>query len=815
MISPAPLYPIPAIAEPFERVLVDCVGPLPRTKAGNKFLVTVMCTSTRFPEVFPVRKISTPVVVKALTKFFSLFGLPRVVQTDQGSNFMSKVFAQVLRQFDIKHCHSSAYHPESQGALERFHQTLKIMLRTYCLEFEKDWDEGVHLQLFAIREVVQESLGFSPSDLVFAHTVRGPLRLLKEKWLCEKSDQNLLDYVSNFRLKLSRACEIAKENLKTAQAKMKSLFDRKAVLRVFQPGEKVLALLPVPGSSLQACCSGPYTITRKVGDRDYLISTPDRRRTSRLCHVNMLKPYIERAPTLHKSVSCVSSERDDACVGAAADAREELSGAEPEGDVFSPAVTERRVPNSEMLENLPLLLSHLDFSKQADVIHLIQSYRSLFADIPTQTRVLSHDIDVGDSKPIKQHPYRVNPDKLRRLKTQVEYMVEHGLAVASSSAWSSPCLLNIKANGEDRFCTDFRKVNGVTRPDCYPFPRMEDCVYHVGASQFVTKLDLLKGYWQVPLTAGAQEISAFVTPNDFLQYTVMAFGMRNAPATFQGLMNVVLSGLSFCEAYLDDLVICSSTWTEHVDHLRTVFTRLSEANLTVNLSKCQFSHATVTYLGKRVGGGQVRPVEAKVEANLSVPVPTTRTELRRYLAMVVYYRGFCKNFSSVAAPLTDLLSPKLAFIWSDQCQSAFEQTKHLLVNAPVLSAPRFDVPFKLAVDACDSGVGAVLLQDGTDGVEHPVSYFSKKLYKYQRWYSTIEKEALALVLALEHFEVYVGGSSGSVVVFTDHNPLVFLARMRNKNRRLMNWSLRLQSFNISIQHVRGKDNVVADALSRL
>jgi len=266
---------------------------------------------------------------------------------------------------------------------------------------------------------------------------------------------------------------------------------------------------------------------------------------------------------------------------------------------------------------------------------------------------------------------------------------------------------------------------------------------------------------------------------------------------------------------LDDLVVCSNSWAGHVEHLKTVFARLSEANLTVNLSKCQFGHATVTYLGKRVGGGQVRPVEAKVEAILSVPVPTTRTELRRYLAMVGYYRGFCKNFSSVAAPLTDLLSPKLAFIWSDRCQSAFEQTKHLLVNAPVLSAPRFDVPFKLAVDACDSGVGAVLLQDGTDGVEHPVSYFSKKLDKYQRWYSTIEKEALALVLALEHFEVYVGGSSGSVVVFTDHNPLVFLARMRNKNRRLMNWSLRLQSFNISIQHVRGKDNVVADALSRL
>lgn len=263
-----------------------------RTKTGNKFLITVMCMSTHFPEVFLVRKIRTLVVVKALTKFFSLFGLPKVVQTDQGSNFMSRMFAQVLKQLNIKHGYSSAYHPESQGAVERFHQTLKTMLRTYCLEFEKDWDEGVHLQMFAIREVVQESLGFSPSELIFAHTVRGPLKLLKDKWLCGGTEQNLLDYVCNFRLKLRRACEIAKDNLEVAQIKMKTWFDRHAKVREFQPGDKVLVLLPIPGASLQARYSGPYAIQKKVGDRDYLVTTPDRRRGSRLCHVNMLKGYV-------------------------------------------------------------------------------------------------------------------------------------------------------------------------------------------------------------------------------------------------------------------------------------------------------------------------------------------------------------------------------------------------------------------------------------------------------------------------------------------------------------------------------------------
>lgn len=195
----------------------------------------------------------------------------------------------------------------------------------------------------------------------------------------------------------------------------------------------------------------------------------------------------------------------------------------------------------------------------------------------------------------------------------------------------------------------------------------------------------------------------------------MPFGMRNAPATFQRLMNLVLSGLPFCEAYLDDLVVCSESWSEHKEHLRVVFCRLNEAGLTVNLAKCEFGQATVVYLGKIVGGGLVRPVQVKVECIEAFPVPTNRTELRRYLAMVGYYRGFCKKFSAVASPLTNLLSPKVNFKWSTVCQLAFEQTKRLLVNAPILAAPRFDQPFKLAVDASDTGVGAVLYKKAQMG----------------------------------------------------------------------------------------------------
>ena len=262
-IPKAQLQLIPAFDEPFSRILLDCVGP--RTKSGNEYLLTIMCTSTRFPEAIPLRNIKTKSIVKALIRFFTFVGLPKSVQSDQGSNFMSGIFQQVMHELGIKQYRSSAYHPESQGALERFHQTLKNMIRSYCFDTEKDWDEGIHLLLFAVRESVQESLGFSPFELVFGHSVHGPLKLLKVKFLSnDETPLNLLQYVSDFRNRLSRACEVARFNLKKSQGKMKARYDNHVIDRKFKPGDKVLALLPIPGRLLQARYFGPYTIDKKT-----------------------------------------------------------------------------------------------------------------------------------------------------------------------------------------------------------------------------------------------------------------------------------------------------------------------------------------------------------------------------------------------------------------------------------------------------------------------------------------------------------------------------------------------------------------------
>ena len=485
-IPKAQLQPIPAFDEPFSRILIDCVGPLPRTKSGNEYLLTIMCTSTRFPEAIPLRNIKTKSIVKALIKFFTFVGLPKSVQSDQGSNFMSGIFQQVMHELGIKQYRSSAYHPESQGALERFHQTLKNMIRSYCFDAEKDWDEGIHLLLFAVRESVQESLGFSPFELVFGHSVRGPLKLLKEKFLSnDETPLNLLQYVSDFRNRLFRACEVARSNLKTSQGKMKARYDNHVIDRTFKPGDKVLALLPIPGRPLQARYFGPYTIDKKTSDLNYIINTPGRRKNKQMCHVNMLKEYFDRDSSISKPITVVNTVPQ-------------------ESNVFEPEVNSdfidksdpgpSKLENSDILRNLNNKLSHLEPSQQEELKQLIHEYEHLFPDIPTRTDKIYHDVIVEDSKPIKQHPYRMNPLKQKYLRDEVKYLLENDFIEPSQSNYSSPCILVPKSNGTYRMCTDYRKVNSVTKTDSFPIPRIDDCIDKVGNSKYVTKFDLLKGF---------------------------------------------------------------------------------------------------------------------------------------------------------------------------------------------------------------------------------------------------------------------------------------------------------------------------------
>ena len=291
---------------------------------------------------------------------------------------------------------------------------------------------------------------------------------------------------------------------------MKQNFDKTTKERSFKSGDKVLALLPIPGRPLQARYFGPYTVDKKASDLNYIIITPDRRKQKQLCHINMLKEYVDRDSSNVVSVNVISSvpqnQSEMYC--------EEVDCEEMDFHKTDPTCS--KLQNSDIIMDLDKKLSHLDQIQRDELKMLILEYEHLFPDIPTRTDQIYHDVDIEGSKPIKQHPYRINPMKLQYLREEIQYLLDNDFIEPSQSNWSAPCILVPKPDETFRMCTDYRKVNSVTKTDSFPVPRMDDCIDNIGQAKCVSKFDLLKGFWQIPPTHRAKEISAFVTLMDFI-----------------------------------------------------------------------------------------------------------------------------------------------------------------------------------------------------------------------------------------------------------------------------------------------------------
>ena len=517
--------------------------------------------------------------------------------------------------------------PEKQES-----ESKSVISRQNLIEEQSNDKELLDLFKIALTPVESEkvSVGYLIKDNILmrkwsSHRVTiGPLLLSREKWLDEDPEKiSVLKYVATFKDRLFRAGQIAKRNLQESQSKMKVWYDRKAKSRCFEPGDRVLVLFPVVGNPLQAKYSRPYKVVKKISDTNYLVKTPDRHKETQVCHINMLKAYHEKPKpelvTLNNRLGLESPAHSESCVGLEAEKEEDTESEVRLGNDQQPI----KLQNSQILNDLGNKLSHLPLVQRKELAEVITQYREVFPDVPSKTNLIEHDVDVGDSAPIKQHPYRVSPMKKELLDKEVQYMLKNDIIEESQSNWSSPCILVPKHDGGFRFCTDFKKVNDKTKSDSFPIPRITDCIDQIGSAKFVSTFDMLKGYWQVPLTQRASEISAFVTPSGLYQYKVMPFGMKNAPATFQRMVNKLVRDIDGCEGYIDDVVIYSDNWSDHISQIKRFFQIMREAKLTINLMKSEFGKATVKYLGHIVGQGQVRPLDAKIQTIVKFPIPTS------------------------------------------------------------------------------------------------------------------------------------------------------------------------------------------------
>ncbi|GBO04446.1 Retrovirus-related Pol polyprotein from transposon 17.6 [Araneus ventricosus] len=462
-------------------------------------------------------------------------------------------------------------------------------------------------------------------------------------------------------------------------------------------------------------------------------------------------------------------------------------------------------------------LSHLKDEQKLKVMDLLSKYNSVFAQDIAELGVcdlIEHEIHLTDQIPTRQKPYRVPYNLKPEMKKQINLLLEAGIIQPSKSPFCAPVLLVKKADNSYRLVADLRKLNSKTIPDNFPLPNLTEMIDGLSGAKYFSTLDLTSGFHQMVMHPDHTKYTAIATEFGLYEYKCLPFGLKNASASFQRLMNLVLAGLNefHISCYIDDLVIASQDFETHIKRLQMVFDRLIQANLKVKPSKCSFLRNEISYLGHTIKEGQVFPDKKNLDSIKKALPPKNRKQVRSFLGLTGFYRKFIPNYSKVALPLTELTKDTTKFEWSEREQLAFEELKNYLISEPCLALPDFSKPFSVFTDASKYALGAVLVQEDETKFHHPISFASRKLSDAETRYSVVEREAMAIVFALNHFKNYLFGKH--FTVYSDQQCLSKILKLKDPNSRIARWMLTLQQFDYTVIHKPGRLNQMADYLSR-
>ena len=459
-----------------------------------------------------------------------------------------------------------------------------------------------------------------------------------------------------------------------------------------------------------------------------------------------------------------------------------------------------------------------DHKFPTEVTQVLSKHHSVFPEnlpsgLPPE-REVEMKIELKDnSKPTTGPIYKLSRSELEEMKAQIDELLSLGLIRPSISPWGSPVLFSPKKDGGLRMCIDYRALNKQTIKNQVPLPRIDEVWDQVGGAKYFSIIDLKSGYHQIRVRKEDIYKTAFRTRYGQFEFLVTPFGLTGAPGCFQTLMNILLRPFldKFVLVYLDDILIYSKTKAEHLKHIDTVLSVLSENKLYAKLSKCEFMKHEVEYLGHVIGHNEIKVNPNKINAILSWNTPITVKEIQSFLGLCNYYRRFVPHFSTIAAPLTELTKKNVPFIWEQKETTAFEQLKRALTNAPVLRCADPMLPYIVASDASGTGIGGVLSQHDESGIR-PVAYTSRKLDPAEQGYSTHERELLAIIHALKTWRPYLHGAQFKIL--TDHHPLKYLDTQKSLSRKQARWVEFMQEFDYEIEYVKGTLNIVPDSLSR-
>ncbi len=738
--------------------------------------------ASRWPEAVALKSVTAEAVASGMTNIIFRTGIPSKILTDRGTVFVGNLVSKVCEMLGCDQIKSSPYRPQSNGVLERLHGTLKPMLAK-AAEKGVDWADFLPMALFAIRQVPNRSTGFSPHELVFGRTMVGPLDLVYSGWVSDEySELDVNEWVLSLQDKLSLLHDLASANELNSIASRSVAFNAHKSDRSLCVGDLVLLRIPGMRVTLSASWEGPYKVCQKVSRVTYRIQREGSDHV-RIAHVNNLKVYdVDETSRYMAGISVVAEE-----------------------DIEMEKWVEKKLLGDELCEGYC----------EKDMTDCLENFSECFSDTPGLCVTGECKIALEEGARVVNIPPRNIPVHIReQVETEIKKLVDAGIIVPSDEEWCSPIVPVWKKDGSVRLCVDYRVLNAVTPLRRFWLPSLREILDQVGPCAVLSKLDLTSGFHQIKMEQESSKLTTFSCPLGKFRFVRMPFGLKNAPAIFQAIVEKVLKPVeSVCKNYIDDVVVFSSCWKDHIVDLGMVLNVLNEAGLKVKLKKCEFGRKHMEYLGHQIGSGRLGIPEARVEAMRAYAKPKTKKQLRAFLGSFGYYREFIPNFAShstVLSPSTSLTAP-LTINWTVEMDRAFSELKVLLCDACVLFVPTRSDALTLYTDASGGGVGGCL-HVVREGKELPVAFYSRQLRGPEKRYSMTELESLAIVESLRHFDHYTCGAPVRVV--TDHRACVALTLSSHLNKRLMRMALKIQDYDVTIEYRPGRLNGNADGLSR-
>ncbi|KAK1602162.1 hypothetical protein QYE76_017205, partial [Lolium multiflorum] len=777
--NPHGLYiPLPIPYAPWSDISMDFVLGLPRTKHGHDSIFVVVDRFSKMAHFIPCHKSDDASHIASLffREVVRLHGIPASIVSDRDVKFMSYLWKSLMAKFGVKLLFSSSSHPQTDGQTEVVNRSLSTLLRTLVKKNLKSWEDCLPHAEFAYNRAKHSTTLRSPFMIVYGFEPPTALDILPLP-LHQRINMDFDERTTAMK----KLHEETRATIQDHVLRQATRINAKKKERVFEEGDLVWVHLRKErfpqerNSKLKPRGDGPFKVLKRINNNAYVIDIPTSKYlVSNTFNISDLSPHHGDEEGQESRTTLSQGGGDDVAP---------LTNDTTSRPTSPPSGPMTRARAKAIHDKVNSLLTTLDLDVFPDELpHGLPPLRGI-----------EHRIDLIPGAPLPNRAaYRTNPEDTKEIQRQIQDLLAKGYVRESLSPCAVPVILVPKPDETQRMCMDCRPINAITVRYRHPIPRLDDMLDELSGATIFSKIDLRSGYHQIRMAIGDEWKTAFKTKLGLYEWLVMPFGLSNAPSTFMRLMNHILRPLigKSVVVYFDDILIYSKNLEDHVQHVREVLCILRHEKLFANLPKCHFAQNKLVFLGFVVSANGIEVDSSKVEAIHNWPTPTNVGQVRSFHGLAGFYRRF-----------------NVPFVWGKAQQKAFDELKKRLTEAPLLALPDFSKTFEIECDASGLGIGGVLMQNGK-----PVAYYSEKLDGARLNYPIYDKELYALVRVLEVWQHYLWPKE--FVIHSDHESLKYLKSQHNLNKRHAKWVEFIESFPYVIKYKKGKENVVADALSR-